>query len=132
MAHAPRADSYDGAAFADFLPFRRVYFVPLDPVADRWTFLNGDYAHPEKGRVMPGDAFFLPDVSQIRPYIRAKGAVIDPVSSVSFDAPYDFAGSDNALSTLHYRYDPRHHSYLPFEQHLHDLFRIWNSLSKTP
>jgi len=152
------AGSYDGAAFADFLPFRRIYFVPLDPAADRWTFLNGDYAHPEKGRVMPGDAFFLPDVSQIRPYIRAKEAVIDPTSSVSFDAagfvlfngalqtppvgpyvynfspsydfrinslsgasfdaPYDFAGSDNALSTLHYRYDPQRHSYLSFEQHL--------------
>jgi hypothetical protein len=90
------AGAYSGAAFANFLPFRRAYFVPLDPSADRWTFLNGDYGHPEMGRVMPGDAFFLPDMSAARPYIVARSAVIDPSTYVEFkpakiallDGPY--------------------------------------------
>jgi len=154
--------SYAGAAFADFLPFRRMYFVPLDPSADRWTFLKGDYAHPEKGRQMPGDAFFLPDLSGAHPYIVAKRAIIDPatfialspaalvflngamqtpelttdvlnfsdnyyfrVNSLSgavFDAPYDFAGSDASLSTLHLRYDQQRKFYGSVEQHA-----LWNA-----
>lgn len=72
-----------GAAFADFLDFGRAYFIPLDP-ADRWTFLDDDYAHPQKGRQMPGDAFFLTDVRGKRPYIVGKRAVIDPIAFVRF------------------------------------------------
>lgn len=75
-----QAGEYVGAGIADFLEFRRVYFLPLEPDADRWTFLNGDYAHPKKGRAMPGDAFELPDLADSRPYIVAKVAVIDPTS----------------------------------------------------
>jgi len=83
--NAPGA-SYGGAAFADFLAFRRAYFVPLSPTPDRWTFLNDDYGHPEKGREMPGDAFFLTDLGDARPFIVAKEAVIDPENYVRFDA----------------------------------------------
>jgi len=73
----------DGAAFADFLDFGRAYFIPLDP-ADRWTFIDDDYAHPRKGREMPGDAFFLTDVSGKRPYVVARQAIIDPVAFARF------------------------------------------------
>jgi hypothetical protein len=78
------AGDFTGAAIADFLPFRRLYFVPLVPGADRWTFLNDDYAHPEKGREMPGDAFFLADFGAARPFIVAKRALIDPSTFVRF------------------------------------------------
>ena len=92
------AGDYNGAAFADFLPFRRMYFVPLDPTADRWTFLNGDYVNPEKGRVMPGDAFYLEDLSAEQPYIVAKGADIDPVAYVKFH-PAGFVFLNGAVHT---------------------------------
>ena len=49
-----------GAAISDFLDFRRIYFVPVTGEPDRWTFLDGDLAHPVKGRVMPDDAFYFP------------------------------------------------------------------------
>jgi len=78
------AGDLNGAAFADYLEFRRIYFVPLDPQADRWTFLAGDFAHPKKGRVMPDDAFFLPDTSHDRPYVIAKSVVIDPTTYMRF------------------------------------------------
>lgn len=81
--HTPSGD-FAGAAIADFLPFRRLYFVPLVPGADRWTFLNSDYAHPEKGREMPGDAFFLTDFGATRPFIIAKRALIDPTTFARF------------------------------------------------
>jgi hypothetical protein len=64
-----------GAAISDFLDFQRIYFVPVTTAPDRWTFLNGDLAHPAKGRVMPDDAFYFPLISQ-HPSITASGAVI--------------------------------------------------------
>ncbi len=72
-----KAGSMSGAAFADFLVFRRQYFVPLDPEADRWTFFNYDFANPKKGRQMPGDAFFIPDVSGTKPYIVGRAVTIN-------------------------------------------------------
>jgi len=87
------AGVYAGAAFADFLPYRRGYFVSLDPAADRWTFLDSNYAEPLRGRAMPGDAFFLPDVSGLRPYVAARRAVIDPVTYARFaPAAVDLVG----------------------------------------
>jgi len=71
------AGDYAGAGFADFFAFRRAYFLPLVPAADRWTFLNGDWSTPEKGREMPGDAFALPDLQNIQPYIEGTSAAID-------------------------------------------------------
>ena len=77
--------TYSGAAFADFLAFKRAYFIPLDPAADRWTYLESDYAHPQPGRQMPGDAFFLTDISGHHPYVVGKRAIIDPNAYVSFE-----------------------------------------------
>jgi hypothetical protein len=67
----------DGAAISDFLAFGRVYFLPLVPAADKWTFFDGDYRSPAKGRDMPGDAFAFPDVQGRRPYVSGRAALID-------------------------------------------------------
>lgn len=74
----------DGAAFSEYFDFDRAYFVPIVTEPDRWTFVAGDYAHPAKGREMPGDTFFLPDLSGERVFLYANRAVIDPRESVRF------------------------------------------------
>lgn len=86
------AGSQDGAALADFLDFKRIYFIPLlapagaAAVPDRWTFLNGDFAHPAKGREMPGDTFYLPDTGAAKPYIVTDGATVGTRSFIRFGA----------------------------------------------
>jgi hypothetical protein len=163
--------SQDGAALADFLDFDRIYFVPIvgntdtlrqaqgdTGLPDRWTFLNGDFAHPQKGREMPGDTFFFPDLSNEKPYIKTDSAVVGARSYIRFagnkidlanglgmyvptpsyyvnfsndqhlgdnslagadwDATWELAGNANAISALHFRYDPTNKTYLSFEQHL--------------
>ena len=87
-----------GAAFADFLVFRRQYFVPLEPEADRWTFFDYDYAHPKMGRQMPGDAFYIPDVSGVKPYIVGKAVTINASTYLRM-APAQFVLLDGALWT---------------------------------
>ena len=72
-----------GAAISDFLDFRRIYFIPVTGEPDRWTFLDGDLAHPAKGRMMPGDAFYFPSVGE-HPSITGTGAVIDTKTYVRF------------------------------------------------
>jgi len=74
----------DGAALADFMDFNRVYFVPISTEPDRWTFLDGDYAHPIKGREMPGDTFAFPDLTGNIPYLYARSAVIGEKTFVRF------------------------------------------------
>jgi len=143
-----------GAAISDFLDFRRIYFVPITSEPDRWTFLDGDLVHPVKGRVMPGDTFYFPIISQ-NPSITASGAVIgtktyvrfvnshtylgqteiplgtdvvnfssnqyfaqNTLSGATVDLTWTMAGSPNALTALHARYDPTYHTYLSVEQHL--------------
>lgn len=74
----------DGAAAADYFDFKRVYFVPITTEPDRWTFINGDYAHPVKGLQMPGDPFEFPDLSNTRPYLTATSATIGVGSYARF------------------------------------------------
>jgi hypothetical protein len=74
----------DGAAFSEFLDFGRTYFVPIATEPDRWTFIDGDFAHPLLGREMPGDVFFLPDMSDEHAFIRSQRALIVPRRSVRF------------------------------------------------
>ncbi len=142
-----------GAAIADFLDFQRIYLLPVTTEPDRWTFLNGDLAHPVKGREMPGDAFYFPQVGE-HPSITGTGAVIDTktyarfinahtyflnagvplgtyvvnfsanqyfaqntLSGASVDLTWNMAGSPNALTALHLRYDPTYKTYLSVEQH---------------
>jgi hypothetical protein len=78
------ATTQHGAAFAEFFDFDRAYFIPITSEPDRWTFTNGDYAHPLLGREMPGDTFALPDLSGDRVFLRAENARIDPHESVRF------------------------------------------------
>ncbi len=143
-----------GAAISSFLDFRRIYFVPVTSAPDRWTFLDGDLAHPAKGREMPGDAFYFPEVNG-NPSITGTGAVIESKTYVRFinahtyflnagvplgtyvvnfssnqyfaqntlsgatvDLTWNMAGSPNALTALHLRYDPTYKTYLSVEQHL--------------
>lgn len=74
----------DGAAAAYYFDFRRVYFVPITTEPDRWTFANGDYAHPIKGLQMPGDPFEFPDLSNAPIYLTAKSAVVGVGSYARF------------------------------------------------
>jgi hypothetical protein len=68
--------SQDGAALSDFLDFHRIYFLPIGSEPDRWTFVDGNFANPAKGREMPGDVFNLPDLGAAKPYLYASSAVI--------------------------------------------------------
>jgi hypothetical protein len=76
--------SYDGAGFSEFFDFDRGYFIPYGDEPDRWTFSNGDYKNILRGREMPGDAFFFPDLSKDRVFLYASSATIDPHQSVRF------------------------------------------------
>lgn len=73
-----------GAGFADFFDTQRIYFVPLLDQPDRWTFESMDFAHPFKGREMPGDPFFLPDVSDSRVTVKSTHVEIEPLSYMRF------------------------------------------------
>jgi hypothetical protein len=79
--------TYEGAAFADFFDFDRQYFVPIGDEPDRWTYAHGDYAHPYPGREMPGDTFFLPDVSHDRVFASSRKVVVQPRESIKFVTP---------------------------------------------
>ena len=74
----------DGAAFAEYFDFDRAYFVPITTEPDRWTFSAGDYRHPLLGRRMPGDTFFLPDLTGESQFLTSSDATIDPRESVRF------------------------------------------------
>jgi len=78
------AGSQEGAALADFLDDKRIYFVPVISEPDRWTFINGDFAHPAKGRDMPGDAFEFPDFGEAKPFIMTDSATVGTRSFVRF------------------------------------------------
>jgi hypothetical protein len=73
-----------GAAFAGYPDLDRSYFLSANGDPDRWTYFGLDFAHPNKGRAQPGDAFFIPDVTQERPYIVASSATILPKNSIDF------------------------------------------------
>ena len=88
-----------GAAISDFLDFARIYFVPVTSEPDRWTFLNGDLAHPAKGRVMPDDAFYFPNVGGT-PSITAGGAVIGTKTYIRFINSHTYlAGTEIPLGS---------------------------------
>ncbi len=113
----------DGAALADFLEFDRIYFVPLTResqsatgIPDRWTFINGDFANPAKGREMPGDTFYFPDLGNAKPYLTGTSAVIGSHSFVRFGGGRFDAGEGLGL------YIPVPSYYVNFstDQHLGD------------
>jgi hypothetical protein len=79
-----RGGNLDGAAIADFLDFSRIYFVPVISKPDRWTYENGDYLHPLKGRVMPGDVFYFPELGNTGVSLSAQSATIESKQFVRF------------------------------------------------
>ena len=79
-----RNGSLDGAAIADFLDFDRIYFVPVISKPDRWTYEARDFAHPLRGRIMPGDVFYFPDVSNSHVSLTATSATVQAKQFVRF------------------------------------------------
>ena len=79
-----RGGNIDGAAVADLMDFDRIYFVPVITKPDRWTYENGDFTHPLKGRQMPGDVFYFPDVSGTHLSLTARSAVLASKEYVKF------------------------------------------------
>lgn len=76
------ADTYQGAAFGEFLDLKRGYFLPATPEPDRWTFMDSDYAAPVKGRLQPADAFFMPETGGEHPLVLARRARIVPKTGI--------------------------------------------------
>lgn len=100
------SDTVNGAAVADFLDFNRLYFVPITSEPDRWTFLNDDLAHPVKGRIMPGDVFYFPDVPP-SPSLTASSATISERTYVHFGgAVADLGGAPIPLGTYVVNFAP--------------------------
>lgn len=85
-----------GAAFSEFFDFKRGYFLPILSEPDRWTFLDGNFAEPQPGRVMPEDAFALPDLGGQHVYMYAKSARIMLQENVVFGPGRLFAGAGYA------------------------------------
>jgi hypothetical protein len=79
-----RGGNIDGAGVADFLDFDRIYFVPVITKPDRWTYENGDFTHPLKGREMPGDVFYFPDLSGSHLSLSARSAIVASKEYVKF------------------------------------------------
>jgi hypothetical protein len=73
-----------GAGFAGYPDLDRSYFLSANGNPDKWTYFGLDFAHPQKGRAQPGDAFFIPDVTTEKPYIIASSATILPKTNVQF------------------------------------------------
>lgn len=71
-----RYGSLDGAAIAEFLDFDRIYFVPVISKPDRWTYEGRDFAHPLKGRIMPGDVFYFPDLGDSHVSLTATSVLV--------------------------------------------------------
>ncbi len=93
----------DGAAISDYLDFDRIYFVPVISKPDRWTYENDDFTKPLKGRVMPGDVFYFPDLSHSRVSYSAASAVIDPKTFVRFhDVHAPFFGVSVYLPSFYF------------------------------
>ncbi len=80
----------DGAAIADFLDFDRIYFVPVITKPDRWTYENRDFLHPLKGRQMPGDVFYFPDVSGTGVSLSARTAIVEARQFVRFSGVHAY------------------------------------------
>ena len=79
-----------GAAVADFLDFDRIYFVPVIEKPDRWTYENGDFSKPLKGRVMPGDVFYFENLGNSEVSLTARSVVIQAKEYVRFSGVHAY------------------------------------------
>lgn len=74
-----------GAALAGYLDLDKTYFLPETTGApQRWTFFGSDWTDEHPGRAQPGDTFYLPDLTGLRPYIRAQRVLIVPRDVATF------------------------------------------------
>lgn len=97
--------TYAGAAFSEYLDDDRGYFIPLLGAPDRWTFIGGDYAVPYLGREMPGDVFFLPNLTNEKPYLLASSATIWPRDAMMFHrARFRVAGTMAPAGNLYFNF----------------------------
>ena len=78
---------FQGAAFSDYIDFNRQYFIPSLGAPDRWTFADSDYGKPLFGRAMPGDTFYLPNLSHESPLVETQRVVVQPRESILFSRP---------------------------------------------
>ena len=102
--------SLDGAAVSDFLDFNRVYFIPVLTEPDRWTYLNGDFMHPQKGREMPGDTFAFPQLYGYHASLTSHSAVISAKNFVRFQGVTSYLfGAGVPLTTFYVNFgaDPK-------------------------
>jgi hypothetical protein len=77
-----------GAALAGYLDIDKTYFLPESTATpERWTFFGSNWSDPHPGRAQPGDTFYLPDVSGLRPYIIANSVSIIPKTNATFNLP---------------------------------------------
>jgi hypothetical protein len=82
-----------GAAFAGYPDLDRSYFLTAGGSPSRETFFGIDWAHPTTVREQPGDAFYFPDLTGERAYIKANGVRIVPKINAMFsDAQIYAAG----------------------------------------
>jgi hypothetical protein len=73
-----------GAAFAGYPDLDRSYFLPASGTPSRETFFGIDWAHPTTVREQPGDAYYFPDLTGERAYIKANGVRIVPKVNALF------------------------------------------------
>jgi hypothetical protein len=99
-----KGGNIDGAAVADLLDYDRVYFVPVITKPDRWTYENGDFTHPLKGRQMPGDVFYFPDLSGSHKSLTARSAVISSKEFVRFTGAHAYFLNEGVPLPTYYVY----------------------------
>jgi hypothetical protein len=73
-----------GAALAGYPDLDRTFFLPTAGSPERYTYFGLNWSDPHPGREQPGDAFYFPDLTGERPYIKASGARIVPKTDVLF------------------------------------------------
>ena len=98
------------AAFARFFsPAVRSYVIPITDEPDRWTFEGDDLTTPYKGRQMPGDAFFLPDLTKATPFIIGTKALDRSQRKLAHDARHRRAraGKDSVAGLLRQSFTER-------------------------
>jgi hypothetical protein len=73
-----------GAALAGYPDLDRTFFLPAAGSPERDTYFGLNWKDPHAGREQPGDAYYFPDLSGERPYIKAIGARIVPKTNALF------------------------------------------------
>ncbi|MEA2690602.1 MAG: hypothetical protein QOD51_3209, partial [Candidatus Eremiobacteraeota bacterium] len=130
----PTIHDQSGAAFAGYPDLDRSYFLPASGTPSRTTFTGLDWTHPDTAREQPGDAYYFPNLTGERPYIKARGARIIPRTNVLFDQPSVYtAGVYVPLPRYVVTFGPNSHFYenafagaradvaLPFNGSAHSL-----------